>query len=171
MTGSRYCVTLIQVLSINRIKHTWTNRRTLTPKQWRQNERDDVSNHQCLDHLLNRLFRRRSKKTSKLRLTGDPWIPLTKGQWRGKCFYLMTSSHIDLVYHVKTSRHGNALSITVLSRSIHWSPNDQQCRVLRVSLVLARTPVEQTFELPMIRDAMVLMWRHCTAKMLCIGYR
>ena len=25
-------------------------------------------------------------------LTGDPWIPHTKGQWRGKCFHLMTSS-------------------------------------------------------------------------------
>ena len=24
--------------------------------------------------------------------TGDRWIPLTKGQLRGKCFYLMTSS-------------------------------------------------------------------------------
>ena len=34
------------------------------------NERDDVSNHRCLDCLHNRLFRRRSKKTSKLRVTG-----------------------------------------------------------------------------------------------------
>ena len=24
--------------------------------------------------------------------TGDRWIPLTKGQWRGKCFHFMTSS-------------------------------------------------------------------------------
>ena len=38
--------------------------------QWRHNERDGVSNHRCLDGLLNRLFRRRSKKTSKLRVTG-----------------------------------------------------------------------------------------------------
>ena len=35
--------------------------------QWRHNERDGVSNHQRLDCLLNRLFRPRSKKTSKLR--------------------------------------------------------------------------------------------------------
>ena len=41
------------------------------------NERDDVSNHQPHDCLLNRLFRRRSKKTSKLRVTGDRWIPRT----------------------------------------------------------------------------------------------
>ena len=33
-------------------------------------ERDGVSNHQPHDCLLNRLFRRRSKKTSKLRVTG-----------------------------------------------------------------------------------------------------
>ena len=38
--------------------------------QWRHNERDGVSNHQPLDCLLNRLLRRRSKKTSKLRVTG-----------------------------------------------------------------------------------------------------
>ena len=38
--------------------------------QWRHNERDGVSNHRRLDCLLNRLFRRESKKTSKLRVTG-----------------------------------------------------------------------------------------------------
>ena len=38
--------------------------------QWRHNERDGVSNHQRIHCLLNRLFRRRSKKTSKLRVTG-----------------------------------------------------------------------------------------------------
>ena len=38
--------------------------------RWRHNGRDSVSNHQPHDCLLNRLFRRRSKKTSKLRVTG-----------------------------------------------------------------------------------------------------
>ena len=38
--------------------------------QWRHNGRDGVSNHQLSDCLLNRLFRRRSKKTSKLRVAG-----------------------------------------------------------------------------------------------------
>ena len=36
----------------------------------RHNERDGVSNHQHYDCLLNGLFRCRSKKTSKLRVTG-----------------------------------------------------------------------------------------------------
>ena len=39
--------------------------------QWRHNERDGVSNHQPYQPcLLNCLFSRRSKKTSKLRVTG-----------------------------------------------------------------------------------------------------
>ena len=38
--------------------------------QWRHNEHDSVSNHQPHDCLLNRLFGRKSKKTSKLRVTG-----------------------------------------------------------------------------------------------------
>ena len=40
-----------------------------TLQQWRHNERDGVSNHQPHDCLLKRLFMRRSKKTSKLRVT------------------------------------------------------------------------------------------------------
>ena len=45
---------------------TWTH----FPLRWRHNERDSVSNHQPHHCLLNRLFRHRSKKTSKLRVTG-----------------------------------------------------------------------------------------------------
>ena len=51
--------------------------------QWRHNERDGVSNHQLDDCLLKRLFRPRSKKTSKLCVTD---------LCAGKCFHLMTSS-------------------------------------------------------------------------------
>ena len=40
------------------------------PLQWRHNDHDSVSNHQPHGCLLNSLFRRRSKKTSKLRVTG-----------------------------------------------------------------------------------------------------
>ena len=38
--------------------------------QWRHNGHDGVSNHQPYDCLLNCLFRRRSNKTSKIRVTG-----------------------------------------------------------------------------------------------------
>ena len=39
-------------------------------QQWCHNTHDSVSNHQPYDCLHNRLFRRRSKKASKLRVTG-----------------------------------------------------------------------------------------------------
>ena len=38
--------------------------------QWRHNGCDGVSHHQPYECLLNRLYRRRTKKTSKLRVTG-----------------------------------------------------------------------------------------------------
>ena len=40
-----------------------------TSLQWRHNQHDGVSNHQPHDCLINRLFRSRSKKTSKLCVT------------------------------------------------------------------------------------------------------
>ena len=67
--------------------------------QWRQNDHDGVSNHQPHGCLLNRLFRRRSTKTSKLRVTGlcagnspGPVNSPHKGPVTRKCFHLMTSS-------------------------------------------------------------------------------
>ena len=38
--------------------------------QWRHNEHDGVSEHMRFDCFLNRLFRRRWKKTPTLRVTG-----------------------------------------------------------------------------------------------------
>ena len=77
--------------------------------QWRHNENDGVSNHWHGGCLINRLFRRRSKKTSKFRVIGlcegnspvtrefptqrasDALVnSRTKGQWRGECFHWMT---------------------------------------------------------------------------------
>ena len=53
------------------IATTWQRRPyELKPLLWRHNGRDGVSNLQPHDCLLNRLFRRRSKQTSKLRVTG-----------------------------------------------------------------------------------------------------
>ena len=60
---------------------------------WRHNEHDSVANHQPRGCIRDRLFSRRSKKTSKLRVTGlCVGNSRTKGQFRGKCFHLMTSS-------------------------------------------------------------------------------
>ena len=46
------------------------HKQSRTSLRWRHNGLDSVSNHQPPGCLLNRLFRRKSKKTSKLRVTG-----------------------------------------------------------------------------------------------------
>ena len=48
----------------------WTGPVGAVPLEWRHNGSNDVSNHQPYHCLFNHLFRRRSKKTSKLRVTG-----------------------------------------------------------------------------------------------------
>ena len=50
--------------------HQWNFNFFVTfASRWRHNESDGVSNHQLHDCLLNRLFTRKSKKKSKLRVT------------------------------------------------------------------------------------------------------
>ena len=51
-----------------------------TTEQWRHNGSDGVPNHQPQNGLLNRLFRIRSKKTSKLRVTGR-WPVNSPHKW------------------------------------------------------------------------------------------
>ena len=80
---SRVTCTIISSMSTSHIKvWTWSlfhvvllikllvNKWTKFPLRWCHNGHDCVSNHQSHNCLLNRLFRRRSKKTSKLRVTG-----------------------------------------------------------------------------------------------------
>ena len=73
-----------------------------TSLRWSHNGHDGVSNHQPYDCLFNRLFRRRSKKTSKLRVTGlcvgnspgtgeFPAQMASNAEWR----HLMTSSWLQ----------------------------------------------------------------------------
>ena len=50
--------------------HAMLDRDTCRSLHWRHNGRDGISNHQPYRCLLNRLFMCRSKKTSKLRVTG-----------------------------------------------------------------------------------------------------
>ena len=57
----------------HRPQHQWGNTEGhdfVKSLPWRHNGRDGVSNHQPHDCLLKRSFRRRSKKASKLRVTG-----------------------------------------------------------------------------------------------------
>ena len=75
-----FCYQMIAKLGKKTGPFSWSDPFTHSPLQWRHNGRDDVSNHQLHHCLLIRLFSRRSKKTSKLHVTGDRWIPSTKGQ-------------------------------------------------------------------------------------------
>ena len=74
------CIFVIENCCILITNFSWTNigsdiglapnvRQAITLR-WRHNGNDSVSNHQPDDCLLNHLFRRRSKKASKLRVTG-----------------------------------------------------------------------------------------------------
>ena len=60
--------------------HTWSQYLLTLTLHWRHNELDGVSNKQPHDCFVNSLFRRRSKKTPKLRVTGllrgNHWGPV-----------------------------------------------------------------------------------------------
>ena len=60
---------LKRYLFYNCFWRVWRAKVIGSPLQWRHNEHDCVSNHQPCDCLLNRIFKRRSKKTSKLGVT------------------------------------------------------------------------------------------------------
>ena len=77
------------------------------PLQRRHNGHDDVSIHHPYDYLLNRLFRRRSKKTSKLCVTG-----LCEG-----------NSPVTGEFH--TQRTGNAENVSIWWR--HHAFNGRDC--------------------------------------------
>ena len=67
--------------------------------QWRHNGRGGVSNHQPRDCLLSCLIRRRSKKTSKLRVTG---LCAGTGEMASKAEYVS----------IWWRHHGHHISIT-----------------------------------------------------------
>ena len=80
-----------------------------------ERKRDGVSNQLCIDCLFNRFCRIRSRKISKLCITGlYERNPLTKGQSRGKCLHFMTSS-----WSLYQSRGLNKMSHTLSIFSTH----------------------------------------------------
>ena len=67
--------------------------------RWHHNGRDCISNHRAHDCSLNRLFRRRSKKTSKLRVAGL-WGRGGGGGGAGDWFGGWGDSRLDIIYEV-----------------------------------------------------------------------
>ena len=68
--GNVHSIAVAQTSDTYRPFHYWNCRRCPSSLQWRHNDHDGVPNYQPHDCLLNRLFRHRWKKTSKLRVTG-----------------------------------------------------------------------------------------------------
>ena len=116
--------------------------------QWCHNGCDGVSNYKPHDRLLNRLFRRRSKKASTLRVT-DPWTgnsPVT-GEfsaqtasgaenvsiwWRHhispwyatgtQMMFFALGLYSQEHWHVPRGGHSLCVHLGILSQVLNWSP-------------------------------------------------
>ena len=109
--------------------------------QWRHNERDGVSNLRRLDCLLNCLFSSRSKKTSKLCLTGlcvgnsqvtgefpaqragnaemFPFYDVIISAFRVKILFTKKKSHISNI-HNSMFDHDMTISRTYTTKVVCW---------------------------------------------------
>ena len=92
---------------------------------WRHNDHDGVSNHQPHGCLLNRLFRRRSKKTAKLRVTGlcvgnspGPVNSPHKGPVTRKMFPF--DDVIMDVVHIRVSHSALMMPWSAMDIGPHW---------------------------------------------------
>ena len=116
-----YDVIVMYIIHMQQFNHTWDNKNAsfqsylcgkgcynVISLQCRHNGRDGVSNHQPHDCLLNRLLRRRSKRTWRLSATGlcvgnspvTSEFPAQMASNAKKYFHLMTSSCNVLLFHV-----------------------------------------------------------------------
>ena len=109
--------------------------------RWRHNGRDGVSNHQPHHGLLNRLFRHRSKKSSKLRVTG-----LCAGNSPGTCaFHAQMASNAENVSiwwrHHGVAAYGKICDIwygkTIMILTI--SPPDKNSMARLISMNIIRS--------------------------------
>ena len=113
---------------------------------WRYNEREDVPNHLRLNCLLNRSFRRRSKKTSKLRVTG-----LCEGNLSGTSeFPAQRASNADNVsiwwrHHVRVTRALSQYKIFPgmwISIIKMWRMRDHLIFIMGISMLIRHLYIE-----------------------------
>ena len=92
--------------------------------QWRHNECNDVLNHRRFDCLLNRLFGRRSKEISKLRVTGlCEGNPLLTGGFPHKGPVMRQMFQLDdatMEDHYKTTLNDNIVR-TIRMTHLDWA--------------------------------------------------
>ena len=88
---------------------------------WRHNDHDGVSNHQPHDCLLNRLFRRRSKKTSKLRVSGL-CVGNSPGTGEFPAQMARNAENVSIWWrHLEIGFHGLIIHEFTSSRKLVWS--------------------------------------------------
>ena len=114
--------------------------------QWRHNGRDSVSNHQPHDCLRNRLFKRRSTKTSKLRVT---CLFVGNSPMTGEFPAQMASNAEDVSiwwrHHTAYSFSGTDQRITMTIYKRHGVLNRPQFNVVCNSLFRLTTKSHQSF--------------------------
>ena len=91
------------------------------PLQWGHNGHDTVSSHQPHDCLLNHLFRRRSKKTSKLRVTG---LCAVNSPVTGE-FPAQMASNAENVSIWWRHHAGHFISVTCTKYTLQWRRNER----------------------------------------------
>ena len=111
---------------------------------WRHKWRDDISSHQPHDCLLNRSFRRRSKKTSKLRVTG------------------ICAGNSQVIGEFPAQMASNAENVSIWWRHHGWPEGKgKYCGVLMFSLMLSWTTRWAKKRGAVIYDAFTLLWSRC----------
>ena len=123
------------------------------PIRWRHNERDDVSNYQPHDCLLNRLFGHRSKKTSKLRVTGL-WAGNSPGTGEFPAQMARNAENVSIWW-----RHHDICS---LYSSIVQMPHQQGGRTSYFSI--HKTPVFMVYGTSLHQQNMQPVGKHGKAK-------
>ena len=109
------------------------NRPPMMTLPWRHSGRDDVSNHQPHDCLLNHSLRRRSKKTSKLCVTGlcagnSPMTGEVPAQMTRNAENVFPLDDVIMIIATVSGRSGKGMDtlstvftqLTVLRNSIKW---------------------------------------------------
>ena len=137
---------------------------------WRHNDHNGVSNHQPHGCLLNGLFRRRSKKTSKLRVTGfcvgnspGPVNSPHKGPVSRKMF-----PFDDVIMYIKlcdTSVHIHTLHMKLcLCDHGPWSrKKNHRCTILFLDKVLTSGILRSFWTTSPVCKSLTYGWKACEA--------
>ena len=140
----------------NHCKVQWyfgNTRACSNPLQWCHNGHNGISNHQPQDCLLNHLFRRSSKKTSKLRVTGlcagnSPVTREFPTQMASNTEYVSIWWHHHAIYmltHWGRVRHICISKLTIIGSDNGLSPGRRQTIIWTNAGILLIGPLGANF--------------------------